>query len=555
MIKSSLSAETRGDPSPPRERILVVDDDEAVRSSVRAVLEKTGFDVDAVTTVADALDRLWGGTCSLVLVDLRLPGGGMTLLADIQKKYPQVATIVMTGYASMESTIEAIRLGAYDYLVKPVHPEMLRLAVRHGLDRARLVQGQQLVDALQRSETALRHTNADLLALQTISRSVSRSDSVERLLDDALDKVVDVLGVDVGIVSVIDQIGRNRITSALRGVQPASRAVLTRKRIAAGTPAKRVLSAQEPIVIDDLTRQADLSPLFLEVVAREHLVTYIGVPVKSRGRVLAVLELASRTPRVVHPDETRLLELISGQIATALENAQLVERLRERESELQQLSVRVLNAQEEERRRISHDLHDETAQSLTTLKLMIDMIKQALPSDQEDLRRLVEEVEASVRQTLQGIRRLIADLRPPMLDDFGLVPTLKWLVHGFTQRYGIRVDLHNVHLLRRLPVEVETVLYRAVQEALANVAKHARAGLVNISLERTAERVVVIVQDDGIGFDDRRSRRGAFGLLGIRERLAALGGSLLIDSQRGRGATLTMVLPLKAHTAAAAGTV
>ncbi len=554
MIKTSLSVETRDDPSQPRERILVVDDDEAVRSTVQAILEETGFDVDSVTTVADALDSLWGGTFSLALVDLRLPGGGMNLLAEIQKKYPQIATIVMTGYASMESAIEAIRLGAYDYLVKPVHPEMLKLAVRHGLDRTRLVQGQRLVDALQRSETALRRTNVELMALQTISRSVSRSHTVERLLDDALDKVVTVLGVDVGIVSVIDQVGRNRMRSALRGVQPASRAVLTSKRVSAGTPTKRVLSAQEPIVIDDLTRQADLSPQFLEVVAREHLVTYIGAPVKSHGRVLAVLELASRAPRAVHPDETRLLELISGQIATALENAQLVERLRERELKLQQLSLRVLNAQEAERTRISHDLHDETAQSLTTLKLMIEMIKQSLPSDQEDLRRQVEEVEASVRNTLQGIRNLIADLRPPMLDDFGLVPTLKWLVHAFTQRHGIRVDLQKVHLLRRLPVEVETVLYRAVQEALANVAKHARAGLVNVSLERTAERVVVIVQDDGVGFDDRRSRRGAFGLLGIRERLTALGGSLSIDSQRGSGATLTMVIPLKAH-AAAAGTV
>jgi signal transduction histidine kinase len=412
-----------------------------------------------------------------------------------------------------------------------------------------------LLDALQRSETALRRTNAELVALQTISRSVSRFDTVERLLDDALEKVIDVLGVDVGIVSVVDRVGRNRITSALRGVQPASRSVLTSKRVAAGTPSRRVVSAQEPIVIDDLARQADLSPRFLEVVAREHLVTYIGAPVKSHGRVLAVLELASREPRAVHPDETRLIELISGQIATALENAQLVERLRERELKLQQLSLRVLSAQEEERTRISHDLHDETAQSLTTLKLMIEMIKQGLPSDQEELRRQVEEVEASVRKTLQGIRALIADLRPPMLDDFGLVPTLKWLVHGFTQRHGIRVDLHKVHLLRRLPVAVETVLYRAVQEALANVAKHARSGLVNVSLERTAERVVVTVQDDGIGFDDRRSRRGAFGLLGIRERLAALGGSLLIDSQRGRGTTLTMVLPVKTHAAAAVGTV
>jgi signal transduction histidine kinase len=555
MITNSMLLETRNDTSQQRERILVVDDDDAVRSSVQAILEDTGFDVDAVTTVADALNSLWAGTFSLALVDLRLPGGGMNLLAEIQKQYPQIATIVMTGYASMESAIEAIRLGAYDYLVKPVHPEMLKLAVRHGLDRTRLVQGQQLLNALQRSETALRRTNAELLALQRISRSLSRSDTVERLLDNALDEVVNVLGVDVGIVSVIDQIGRNRITSALRGVQPASRGSLTRRRIAPGTPTKRVLSAQEPIVIDDLTRQADLSPLFLEVVAREHLVTYIGAPVISHGRVLAVLELASRAPRPVHPDETRLIELISGQIATALDNAQLVERLRERELKLQQLSLRVLSAQEAERTRISHDLHDDTAQSLTTLKLKIEMIKQALPSDQDDLRRQVDEVEVSVRNTLQGIRDLIADLRPPMLDDFGLVPTLKWLVDGFTKRHGVRVDLHKVHLLRRLPVDVETMLYRAIQEALANVAKHARAGLMNISLERTAERVVVIVQDDGIGFDHRRSRRGAFGLLGIRERLASLGGSLSIDSQRGGGTTLTMVIPLKAHAAVVGGTV
>lgn len=533
--------------SPP-ERILVVDDDEAVRSSVTAVLEAAGFTVDAVSTTGDALDRLQVRSCALVLVDLHLPGDGMSLLAGIQKHHPDVATIVMTGFASIESAVDAIRLGAYDYLIKPVHPEMLRLAVRHGLDRTRLTRGQRLLDALRRSEADLRSRNAELVALHRVARTVSGADTVERLLGEALEEVLDVFGVEVGIISVIDARGR-RLTSALRGVHATNAAFLTRRRIAMATPAERLLSAQEPIVIDDLMNHVNLNRAFREAVAREHLVTYIGAPVKSHGRLLAVLELASRVSRPVQSDEIRLIEVVSGQIAIALENAQLVERLLERELKLQQLSLRILNAQEQERKRIARDLHDETAQSLSTLKLMIEMIRQALPSGREDLTQQLSDVAETVTRMLQDIRRLIADLRPTMLDDFGLVPTLKWLAEGFAQRHHISVDLEKVHLRGRLPLTVETVLYRAVQEALTNVAKHARAQRVNVSLERTADAVVVTVQDDGVGFNSHRPSRGGLGLLGLRERLEALGGSLWIESRRGDGTTLTLSIPLKANGA------
>lgn len=535
--------ETGGLRSQQPERILVVDDDASVRSSVRDVLTEAGFSVEAVPTTGDALDRLQDGVFSLVLVDLRLPGDGMSLLAELQKHHPDVAAIVMTGYASMDSAIHAIRLGAYDYLTKPVHPEMLRLAVRHGLDRTRFTRVQRLVEALRHSEAELRRRNADLLALQTISRTVSLADTVERLLGEALEEVLEVFGAEVGIVSVVDPRHR-RLTSALRGVHATSAAFLTKRRILLATPAERLLSAQEPIVIGDLLSHPNLNREFREVAAREHLVTYIGAPVKSHGRVLAVLELASRVSRMVLPDEIRLLEVVCGQIAIGLENAQLVERLLEREMKLQQLSLRILNAQEEERKRISRDLHDETAQSLTTLKLMIEMIRQALPSDREDLRQQIVNVAETVNRMLQDIRRLIADLRPTVLDDFGLVPGLRGLVQEFEQRHGVRVELDTVHLRPRLPLGVETVLYRAVQEALTNVAKHARAETVNISLERTEERVVVVVQDDGIGFNNQRSPWRGLGLLGLRERLAALGGSLWIETRRGGGTTLTISIPL-----------
>lgn len=526
------------------ERILVVDDDRDVQSSVQTVLETAGFRVEGVQTTGEALDRLSRGTVALVLVDLRLPGNGINLLAELQKHHPDVATIVMTGYASIESAIEAIRLGAYDYLIKPVHPEMLRLAVRHGLDRIRFTRGQQLLEALQRSEADLRRRNAELVALQTVSRAVSQADTVERLLGEVLERVLDVFDVEVGMVSVLDPRTLDRVTSAVRGLQAASASVFTRKRIADGTPTRRLLGAREPIVIEDLAAYPDLNWALREVAAQEHLVTYVGTPVRSHGRVLALIELASRVSRPVPPDELRLLELISGQIATAVENAQLVERLLEREVKLRQLSWRILRAQEDERKRIARDLHDETAQSLTTLKLMIEMIRQALPPDREDLKQQTREADAAVGRMLQDIRRLIADLRPRMLDDFGLVPALKWLVQDAAQRHGFRVELHEGDPQRRLPLELETLLYRAVQEALTNVAKHARADLVYVSLEWTGERVVVTVRDNGVGFGDRPLHEG-LGLMGLRERLAAFGGSLWIESQRGRGTTLTLSVPIK----------
>jgi signal transduction histidine kinase len=527
------------------ERILVVDDDDAVRSSVQAVLEGAGFSVDGVSTTGDALDRLQAGGFALALVDLRLPGDGLSLLAELHKHHPHVATVVMTGYASIESAIRAIQLGAYDYLVKPVHPEMLRLAVRHGLDRIRFTRSQQVLEALQRSESDLRRRNAELVALQTISRTVSRADTAERVLGEVLDDVVEVFGVEIGLISVLDPHTRERAISASRGLQASSAPVLMRRHIAEGTPTRQLLGAREPLVIGDLAQAPNLSRSFREAVANERLVTYVGAPVKSHGRVLAVLELGSRVARLIHPEELRLLELVSGQIATALENAQLVERLLEREGKLQQLSLRILRAQEDERKRIARDLHDETAQSLTTLKLMIEMIKQSLPPDREDLTQRVTEAAAAVGRMLQDIRRLIADLRPRMLDDFGLVPTLHWLVQEFSQRYGIRVELHEGQSQGRLPREVETLFYRAVQEALTNVVKHARAREVRVSFERTEERVLVTVQDDGVGFSPRASRRSGLGLLGIRERLSAFGGSLWISSRRGRGTTLTLSVPLK----------
>ena len=145
--------------------------------------------------------------------------------------------------------------------------------------------------------------------------------------------------------------------------------------------------------------------------------------------------------------------------------------------------------------------------------------------------------------TLQDVRRLAVELRPKALDDFGLVPALERLTEGFSEQTGIAVDLE-ASRRRATPAEVETALYRIVQEALTNVAKHAEANAVSIVLTRHGRRVTAVIEDDGRGFDPRRAGQDRFGLQGMRERVALLGGNLRIESQPGAATTLVVQLPV-----------
>jgi signal transduction histidine kinase len=163
-------------------------------------------------------------------------------------------------------------------------------------------------------------------------------------------------------------------------------------------------------------------------------------------------------------------------------------------------------------------------------------------------REEIGEAHAIATQTIEEIRRLVADLRPLKLDDLGLVPTLRGLIKDFSRKFKIRTTLKRVKLYRRLPSDMETMIYRIVQEALTNVAKHARATQVSIWLERIEEQVRVRVIDNGVGFDAttlarRRARR--FGLVGIQERVDLMGGVFQILSCRGRGTELRVELPFE----------
>jgi signal transduction histidine kinase len=204
---------------------------------------------------------------------------------------------------------------------------------------------------------------------------------------------------------------------------------------------------------------------------------------------------------------------------------------------------RVVAAQELERRRLARELHDETGQALTSILLGLRTIEDA--ADDGARRRAVDDVRELVRSTLQDVRQLAVELRPTALDDFGLVPALRRLTSTFGESTGIVVDLEAALPDERLPSELETALYRIVQEALTNIVKHARASHVSIVLTRKPSSVAAVVEDDGVGFDPAAPRADGLGLVGMRERVALLGGRVAIESTPGRGTTAIVEVPLQ----------
>jgi signal transduction histidine kinase len=233
-------------------------------------------------------------------------------------------------------------------------------------------------------------------------------------------------------------------------------------------------------------------------------------------------------------DDLRLAEVFASRAAVAVELRQRVAR-----DALQ----RVVSAQELERRRLARELHDETGQALTSILLGLRGLEEA--KDEETLRTMVGEVRELVRSTLQDVRRLAVELRPKTLDDFGLVAALERLTESFSEQTGIAVEfVPNLPAGDRLPPEVETALYRIVQESLTNVVKHARAENVSIVLTRKDDTVSVVVEDDGVGFEPARERGDGIGLVGMRERVGLLGGRVTVESRPGAGATFVAEVPL-----------
>jgi two-component system sensor histidine kinase UhpB len=221
------------------------------------------------------------------------------------------------------------------------------------------------------------------------------------------------------------------------------------------------------------------------------------------------------------------------------------ETLRQSSEEIQALSHGLVELQESERKELARELHDRVGQSLTALSINLSVFRQALPRHDPGITSRLHDSATLLESTMQAITNLVSDLRPPMLDDYGLKPALDWCANQFSARAGIAVSVRASQPAERVGTDVEIALFRIAQEALNNVTKHARASSVVIALERQGSEYVMSVADNGVGLraTEERVGRPALGVVTMRERAQAVGGRFQIESLPGGGTQLTVRIP------------
>jgi signal transduction histidine kinase len=212
------------------------------------------------------------------------------------------------------------------------------------------------------------------------------------------------------------------------------------------------------------------------------------------------------------------------------------------QGELEQLSARVVAAQEEERRTISRELHDEVGQTLSAVLVDAANLAKRIPDSDAIAHRYLDNIRTHADASVNSIRDIALLLRPSMLDDLGLIPALEWQAREVSRRGDVKVKVVAENVPESLDDPIRTSIYRVVQEALHNVSSHSQARHATVTVRRLADSLNLTVEDDGVGFDPARTR--GLGLLGMEERVKRLGGRLDIQSQPGKGTVLRVELPV-----------
>lgn len=331
------------------------------------------------------------------------------------------------------------------------------------------------------------------------------------------------------------------------------RAVFDGTRVVPSTPEVRVEfdPTEHPVVHEILTngtavRIPDIGkhPRWSLPVDRSSEVSWMGVPLFARGDVSGLVSLSKREPDYFSEEHVRLAEAMSSQASVAVENSVLFEQMQASTSRMQALSRRLVEVQEDERRHIARELHDEAGQALVSLRYGLRLLERQIDKGEsvtEHVTDLVERTDA----VIDGLHRLAADLRPASLDHLGLEAALRQYARTAGTGSGLTVRFKSRGFSgERFAPALETALYRVVQEAMANVIRHASATRVDIFAEHRNQRIMVMIEDDGGGFDSTAMlREGSFGMLGMAERAEALGGKLTVESAPGAGTTIVVEVP------------
>ena len=559
-------------------KILVVDDEASNRALVVTLIHHRGHEALEAGDGAEALAVVRSQLPALVISDILMPTmDGFEFVRQLRADPAMAATEVIfytAHYREREARNLAAACGVSRVLIKPCEPQDILEAIDASLsaaptptpvpetadfdrDHLRLV-----TDKLSQQLDTLQATNQRLGALNTLNLHLASERDPRLLLEKFCRSARDLLGARFAVLRVNGKRDEDEVFTTA-GFEPGLAQQLARPRVD-GSLLEHVRSDGRPVRVAasgggtiDIGLPPGYPPmrsaLVASVVSLTHDYGWICMADKVGAdaftfedeRILSIL--AAQVGRIFENGSlyAELRQRIEQVQVESAERKRAVDELRETTLQLKALSARVLEAQETERRRVAHELHDELGQSLTAIKINVQARGRfgdgsCAGSDAETLR--------IVDDALDQVRRLALALRPSMLDDLGLAPALRWIAEQTAARTGLamRLDVQEHH--PRLAPELETACFRIVQESLTNIMRHARAKEVHISLHKNGDDLLLVVRDDGVGFDlaGMRSRAvagGSMGVLGMQERATLVGGRLDIETVAGKGSALVLRCP------------
>lgn len=314
-----------------------------------------------------------------------------------------------------------------------------------------------------------------------------------------------------------------------------------------GTPVLTASAEESARFLEETSSSETASVIAQLIQLQDHAPqSLLCVPFVARGKAIGSLVLEHwQDERAFTQQDVRLLCSLSDLIAIALDNSRLWQDLSRRERYTHELVAKLMSAQEDERKRIARDLHDEVGQELSTISVQVALLARKLPPDDES-QKIAASLQATIKELMNHVRNAAYAMRPAILDDLGLGPAIRWYAEEYLAGQGPQIKLDIDPLSPETSTEIETVIFRVAQEALLNAVKYSHAAEIDVSLKSSPQGICLTVRDNGVGFDPSeisKSSRRSLGLQSMQERVRLVDGSLRVSSSPGHGTTVEAWIP------------
>ena len=413
-------------------------------------------------------------------VDLLSLTGGVTLVALAVSTL--LATLFTRPLARLAAATRAVGRGDLSQRVTATGGDELgRVGIAFNAMAEDLSRSRQEIEEFNRE---ILRRSQELSTLNAVAASISQSLDLQTVMDAALENVLPLMSADAGGILLWDEQADGLTYRAFRGLSDEFVRGVSGLKLGEGI-AGRVAASAEPTVVEDISTDERVSR---DVVRRSGLHSFASIPLRAKERVVGVMNVGRWDRRVFDERDVLLLLAIGNQVGVAVENARLWEELKQKERARAELLKKVISAQEEERQRIARELHDEMAQGLTALIMGLGRLEQADPEMPTVTVGLVDHVKSFAAGALADTRRLILDLRPPVLDDLGLLPAVRMLAETRLEERGVAVSIAAEGLGQALPPHLNVTIFRVLQEAINNCARHSQAEAVEIRLSSNCGR-------------------------------------------------------------------